>query len=57
METGGGARTLDQVLPFWLRDEGLELCGCERVDQPCLGDDEEQDLRPSQSGQLVGLRF
>jgi hypothetical protein len=38
---GRGATYLDQVLALGLRDERLELRGCEGVDEACFGDDEE----------------
>jgi len=46
---------LNEVLPLRLCDKGLELCGSESVYQTSLGDDEEQDLRPSESRKLICL--
>lgn len=47
---------LDEVLALGLGDQRLELGGGEGVDQPRLGDDEQEDLRASQDRQFVRLR-
>lgn len=46
---------LDEVLALWLRDEGLQLGGGERIDQAGLGDDEQKHLCASEGRKLVGL--
>lgn len=46
---------LDQILPLGLGDQRLQLGGGEGVDQPRLGDDEQEDLRARQDGQFVCL--
>lgn len=46
---------LDKILAFGLGDEGLELCGCESVDETCFGDDEEEDLGACEGRELVCL--
>lgn len=48
-------RTLDEVLALGLSDERLELGGRECVDEPGLGDDEEEDLGACEGRELVGL--
>ncbi len=50
---GGVEAGLDEVLSFGLGDEGLELCGGEGVDEPCLGDDEQEDLCSCECRELV----
>lgn len=46
---------LDEILPLWLCDEGLELCGSEGVYKTCLRYNEEQDLCASESRKLICL--
>jgi hypothetical protein len=55
-EGGCDAPYLDEVLALGLGDQRLELGGGEGVDQPRLGDDEQEDLRASQDRQFVRLR-
>ena len=44
---------LDEVLAFGLGDEGLKLGGGERVDEPRLGDDEQENLGARERRELV----
>ena len=46
---------LDEVLALGLGDEGLELRSGEGVDEAGLGDDEQEDLRAGEGGELVRL--
>lgn len=46
---------LDQVLAFWLLDERLEFGRGEGVNKPSLRNDQQQDLRACEDGQLVRL--
>ena len=46
---------LDEVLALRLRDERLQLGGGERVDETCLGHDEQEHLRAGECRELVRL--
>lgn len=46
---------LDEVLAFWLGDQGLELRGREGVNEPSFGNNEEQDLGAGKYRQLIRL--
>jgi hypothetical protein len=47
---------LNEVFPFWLCDERLELGSGEGIDETSLRDHEEKDLGTSERGKLVGLK-
>jgi hypothetical protein len=46
---------LNEIFAFGLGDKRLEFGGCECVDKTSLGDDEQEDLGASESGELVSL--
>jgi hypothetical protein len=46
---------LNEVFPFGLGDEGLELGRGESVNESCLRDDQEEDLGAGERGKLVCL--
>ena len=46
---------LDEIFAFRLGDKWLEFGGGEGVDKTGFGDDEQQDLRAGQCGELIGL--
>ena len=46
---------LNEIFAFGLGDKRLEFGGCECVHEPSLGDDEQEDLGASESGELVSL--
>ena len=39
---------LNEILALWLGNEGLELGSGEGIDETSLGDDQEENLCPSQ---------
>ena len=47
--------SLDEILSFWLGDEGLKLGGREGVNQSGFGHDEQEYLSSSQGRKFVGL--
>jgi hypothetical protein len=55
MTSDGHVPYLNQVLAFWLSDEWLQFRSCERVDEACLGDDQQKDLGTSEDREFVGL--